>query len=55
MTVAGLLFVQRQLGEHAHSAAGLAAAFGGTVWWVVAFVGVTLIPVLFLPGRVGAH
>jgi EmrB/QacA subfamily drug resistance transporter len=45
------IVVQRQLTEHPHTAAGLASAFGGTFWWVVAFSAVALLPVLFLPGR----
>jgi EmrB/QacA subfamily drug resistance transporter len=45
------IIVQRQLTEHAHTAAGLASAFGGTFCWVVAFIAITLVPVLFLPGR----
>ena len=28
-----------------------AAAFGATFWWVLAFAGAMLIPVVFLPGR----
>src|SRR5262249_3045012 len=36
---------------HQLTAAGLAAAFSATFWWVLAFTGVMLIPVLFLPGR----
>jgi EmrB/QacA subfamily drug resistance transporter len=46
------IIVQRQLTEHPHTAAGLATAFGGTFWWVVAFVAVTVVPALFLPGKV---
>jgi EmrB/QacA subfamily drug resistance transporter len=45
------IIVQRQLTDHAHTAAGLASAFGGTFWWVVVFIAITLVPVLFLPGR----
>jgi EmrB/QacA subfamily drug resistance transporter len=45
------IIVQRQLTEHAHTTAGLATAFGGTFWWVLAFIGVTLVPAMFLPGR----
>jgi EmrB/QacA subfamily drug resistance transporter len=45
------IVVQRQLAGHPHTAAGLATAFGGTFWWVVAFVAVTVLPALFLPGR----
>jgi len=41
------IIVQHELITHAHNAAGLAAAF----WWVLAFAGAMLIPVLFLPGR----
>jgi EmrB/QacA subfamily drug resistance transporter len=44
------IIVQHQLTSHAHTAAGLAAAFSATFWWVLAFAGVMLIPVLFLPG-----
>ncbi len=44
------IIVQHQLSSHAHTAAGLAAAFSGTFWWVLAFAAVMLIPVLFLPG-----
>jgi EmrB/QacA subfamily drug resistance transporter len=45
------IVVQRQLTEHPHTAAGLTAAFGGTFGWVLTFVTITLLPVLFLPGR----
>jgi EmrB/QacA subfamily drug resistance transporter len=45
------IIVQRQLAEHPHTAAGLASAFGGTFWWVVAFIAVTVVPAMFLPGR----
>jgi EmrB/QacA subfamily drug resistance transporter len=48
-----LIVVQRQFASHAHTPAGLAAAFGATYWWVLAFAGVMLIPTLFLPGRLG--
>ncbi len=44
------IIVAHQLAAHAHTAAGLAAAFSTTFWWVLAFTGVMLIPVLFLPG-----
>jgi EmrB/QacA subfamily drug resistance transporter len=44
------IIVQHQLASHAHTAAGLAAAFGATFWWVLAFAGAMLIPVLCLPG-----
>jgi EmrB/QacA subfamily drug resistance transporter len=43
------IVVQHQLTAHAHTAAGLAAAFSVTFWWVLAFTGAMLIPVLFLP------
>jgi EmrB/QacA subfamily drug resistance transporter len=46
-----LIIVQSQLTAHPHTAAGLAAAFGATFWWIAAFAAVMLIPVLFLPGR----
>ena len=42
--------IQHQLAAHPRTAAGLASAFGTTFSWVLAFVGVMLIPVLFLPG-----
>jgi EmrB/QacA subfamily drug resistance transporter len=45
------IIVQHQLTSHPHTAAGLAAAFSTTFWWVLVFAGTTLIPVLFLPGR----
>jgi EmrB/QacA subfamily drug resistance transporter len=45
------IIVQRQLAGHPHTAAGLASAFGGTFWWVVAFIAVTVLPALLLPGR----
>ena len=45
------IIVQRQLAEHPHTAAGLASAFGGTFWWVVAFIAITVLPAMFLPGR----
>jgi len=44
------IIIQHQLTSHPHTAAGLAAAFGTTFWWVLAFAAVMLIPVLFLPG-----
>jgi EmrB/QacA subfamily drug resistance transporter len=44
------IIVQHELTSHAPNAAGLAAAFGATFWWVLAFAGAMLIPVLFLPG-----
>ena len=46
-----LIILQNQLGSHAHSTAGVAAAFGATFLWVLAFAVLMLIPVLFLPGR----
>ena len=46
------IVIAHQLTAHAHTAAGLAAAFSATFWWVLAFTGVMLIPVLFLPGAV---
>jgi hypothetical protein len=49
-----LVIVQSQLAAHPHTATGLAAAFGGTFWWVTAFAALMLIPVLFLPGRAKA-
>jgi EmrB/QacA subfamily drug resistance transporter len=49
------IIVQHELTSHAHTAAGLAAAFGATFWWVLAFAGAMLIPVLFLPGRGAAE
>jgi len=45
------IIIAHQLTAHAHTAAGLAAAFSATFWWVLAFTGVVLIPVVFLPGR----
>ena len=44
------IIVARQLAAHPATAAGLAAAFSGAFWWVLAFTAVMLIPVLFLPG-----
>jgi hypothetical protein len=44
------IIVARQLTTHAHTSAGLAAAFSATFWWVLAFTGAMLIPILFLPG-----
>ena len=44
------IILAHEFTTHAHSAAGLAAAFSATFWWVLAFTGVMLIPVLFLPG-----
>jgi EmrB/QacA subfamily drug resistance transporter len=49
------IIVSHQLSTHAHTAAGLAAAFGTTFWWILAFTGVMLIPVLFLPGAAKAR
>jgi MFS family permease len=48
------IIVQHQLSSHPHTAAGMAAAFGATFWWVLAFAALTLIPTLFLPGRARA-
>jgi EmrB/QacA subfamily drug resistance transporter len=45
------IIVQHELTTHTRNASGLAAAFGATFWWVLAFAGAMLIPVLFLPGR----
>ena len=45
------IIVQHELTAQARNAAGLAAAFGATFWWVLAFAGAMLIPVVFLPGR----
>jgi aldehyde dehydrogenase (NAD+) len=45
------IVVQHELTAQARNAAGLAAAFGSTFWWVLAFAGAMLIPVVFLPGR----
>ncbi len=50
-SAAMFIIVQHQLNAHARTAAGLAAAFSATFWWVLAFTGAMLIPVLFLPGR----
>ena len=44
------IIVEHELTTHAHNGAGIAAAFGATFWWVLAFAGAMLIPVLFLPG-----
>lgn len=49
------IIVQHELTSHAHTAAGLAAAFGATFWWVLAFAGAMLIPLLFLPGAARAR
>jgi EmrB/QacA subfamily drug resistance transporter len=43
------IIVAHQLTTHTHTAAGLAAAFSATFWWVLAFTGAMLIPILFLP------
>ncbi len=53
-TATVLIILQNQLGSHAHTVSGIAAAFGGTFWWVLGFAGLMLIPVLFLPGRTKA-
>ncbi len=45
------IIISHQLTAHAHTAAGLAGAFSATFWWVLAFTGIMVIPVLFLPGR----
>jgi EmrB/QacA subfamily drug resistance transporter len=50
-TATVLIVLQNSLGSHTPPAAGVAAAFGGTFWWVLGFAGLMLIPVLFLPGR----
>jgi EmrB/QacA subfamily drug resistance transporter len=44
------IIVAHQLAAHGHTAAGLAAVFAATFWWVLGFTAVMLIPVLFLPG-----
>jgi EmrB/QacA subfamily drug resistance transporter len=43
------IIVAHQLTTHTHTAVGLAAAFSATFWWVLAFTGAMLIPILFLP------
>ncbi len=48
------IIVQHQLTSQPHTASGLAAAFSTTLWWVLAFTGAMLIPVLFLPGATRA-
>jgi EmrB/QacA subfamily drug resistance transporter len=44
------IITSHQLASHPHTAAGMAAAFSATFWWVLAFAGALLIPFLFLPG-----
>lgn len=44
------IIIQHQLTSHPHTAAGLAAAFSTTFWWILAFAAAMLIPVLLLPG-----
>jgi EmrB/QacA subfamily drug resistance transporter len=44
------IIISRQLASHPHTAAGMAAAFSTTFWWVMAFAAALLIPLLFLPG-----
>jgi EmrB/QacA subfamily drug resistance transporter len=48
----GILFIitSHEIAAHSHTASGLASAFSITFWWVLAFTGVMMIPVLFLPG-----
>ena len=46
------IIVAHQLTTHTPTAAGLAAAFSATFWWVLAFTGAMLIPILFLPGTI---
>lgn len=52
----GVLFIiiSHELTAHPHTASGMAAAFSVTFWWVLAFAGAMLIPVLFLPGAAGS-
>ena len=49
------IIIQHQLTSHPHTAAGLTAAFSTTFWWIFAFAGAMLIPVLFLPGASAAR
>ena len=43
--------LQRQLVDQADHGGNLAAAFGNTFWWALAFIVLAAIPTLFLPGR----
>jgi EmrB/QacA subfamily drug resistance transporter len=49
------IIVAHELAAHAPTATGLAAAFSTTFWWVLAFTGVMLIPILFLPSTTKAR
>ncbi|HUA73034.1 MAG TPA: DHA2 family efflux MFS transporter permease subunit [Solirubrobacteraceae bacterium] len=45
--------LQRELVHHANHAASLAAAYGQTFWWALAFIALAAIPALMLPGSLG--
>jgi len=47
--------LQRELVHAAHHAASLAAAYGQTFWWALAFIAVAAIPALMLPGTLGGR
>jgi EmrB/QacA subfamily drug resistance transporter len=42
--------LQRALAQQAHHAASLAAAYGQTFWWALAFIALAAIPAMMLPG-----
>jgi MFS family permease len=42
--------LQRQLLTHVHHAGNLAAAYGHTFWWALAFIALAAIPTALLPG-----
>jgi EmrB/QacA subfamily drug resistance transporter len=42
--------LERQIADHIFTGPGVAAAFGATFWWVLAFIAVAALPALLLPG-----
>ena len=47
--------LQRELVIHVHDAASLAAAYGHTFWWALAFIVLAAVPALMLPGSLAGR